>query len=384
MAVESPAAFNQSASYSAEQTRRAIFSAYARTAANTPGIIAGGLLSGTDCQLTAPASGLSVNVSTGELIIGGNEGGTQGGYYARVTSQTNLSISAANPTNPRIDLVCATVSDSGYTEPTGGSGNQWALQVITGTPTAGATLSNLNGAGSLPGSSLVLGYVLVPASATNIITADILNVAVMATDALPGLAYVNGASNLTARNGQWIEAAAGVTVTLPSPAAGATIAITAKNGVTSGSPVTVSGTSIYGVGLSAASSFVLGTPGAGVVLEADGANWYTISGPRDTGWIALGGATGWGAQPGAYAPSFRVIGSQVFLKGGWVAGATPPAQFTTMPSVAIPASTVQLPVANASTGGAATVQITNAGAATTSATSSSVIFYWDGQNYSLI
>ena len=177
MAMESPAFANQSSSYTAEQTRRAVFAAFARTAANSPGIIIGGLLSTSDLQLSAPGSGLSVNVSTGECIIGGTEGGAQGGYYARATSQTNLTISTANPSNPRIDTVCATISDSAYTEPTGGSGNQVQLQVVTGTATAGATLSNLNGAASLPLSSLLLGYVLVPTSASNIITADIANVA---------------------------------------------------------------------------------------------------------------------------------------------------------------------------------------------------------------
>lgn len=178
MAMESPAAFNQTGgSYTAEQTRRAVFAAYARTAANTPGILTGGLLSTADMQLSAPGSGLSVNVSTGEAIVGGGEGGVQGGYYARNASTTNLVISTANPTNPRIDTIALTIADSGYTEPTGVSGNAAVLQVVTGTATSGATLVNLTGKATLPVSSLLLGYCLVPATATNIITADIANVA---------------------------------------------------------------------------------------------------------------------------------------------------------------------------------------------------------------
>lgn len=180
MSVESPAFANQAKTYPAEQTRRAVLAQFARTGANSPGILAGGIFSPADCQLSAPASGLSVNVGAGEAIIPGTEGGTQGGYYGRVASQTNLAISAANPTNPRIDTVCATVSDSGYTEPSGGSGDQWALQVVTGTPTSGATLANLLGAAALPGSSLLLGYVLVPANATNIVAGDIANAASVA------------------------------------------------------------------------------------------------------------------------------------------------------------------------------------------------------------
>lgn len=199
MAYENPPWALNAGSYAAEQTRRAAFAWAARTAANSPGIIAGGLLSASDCQLSAPASGLSVNLSTGEMLIPGNEGGSQGGNYARVTSQTNLPIATANATNPRIDLVCATVNDAQYTAPAGGvTSGQWAPHVMTGTPTSGATLANLSGVAALPGSSLLLGYVLVPANATNIITADILNVASpVAFQGLSGTG-VRGAVNIAA------------------------------------------------------------------------------------------------------------------------------------------------------------------------------------------
>jgi hypothetical protein len=177
MGMESPPFATQSGSFGAEQTRRAVFAWLARTSANNPGIVSGGLLSATDCQITAPSSGMTVNVSTGEAMIGGTEGGAQGAYYGRVSSVTNLLIATASGANPRIDTICLTVSDTGYTEPSGGSGSQVGLFVVTGTPTVGATLANLSGAASLPGSSLLLGYVLVPTSAANIVTADIANVA---------------------------------------------------------------------------------------------------------------------------------------------------------------------------------------------------------------
>jgi hypothetical protein len=179
MAVESPAWANAASTYTAEQTRRAMFCMLARTGANNPGIVSGGLINAADMQLTAPASGLSVNVNTGECIIPGNEGGAQGAYYARVSSQTNLAISSNASGNPRIDTVVATVADSGYTAPSDLSGNQWSPVVLTGTPTSGATLGNLSGAATVPGSSLVLGYVLVPNGAANIITADLLNSALL-------------------------------------------------------------------------------------------------------------------------------------------------------------------------------------------------------------
>jgi hypothetical protein len=120
---------------------------------------------------------LVVYVSTGEAIVPGNEGGAEGGFYARNTSQISLTLATANASNPRIDLICLTVDDTGYTPPSGGTSGQVTAQAVTGSPTSGATLSNLSGVGSLPGSSLLLGYVLVPAAATNLTSGDILNVA---------------------------------------------------------------------------------------------------------------------------------------------------------------------------------------------------------------
>jgi len=188
MAFESPAFANSggSSTYSAEQTRRSVFFWAARTASNTPGIIAGGVGAAGDLAVSAPASGMSVNIAPGECLTGGGEGAHQGGYYGLNTATITLPISAASPSLPRIDTVVATISDSGYTEPTGGSGNQVTAQVLTGTPTASASLANLAGAATLSLSSLVLAYVLVPANATNIITADILNVAQPASLGLSG------------------------------------------------------------------------------------------------------------------------------------------------------------------------------------------------------
>ena len=67
----------------------------------SPGIIDGGVLSSADCTLSPPGSGLSVTIATGEMLIPGNEGGSQGGYYARVSTTSSVSISTANPSLPR-------------------------------------------------------------------------------------------------------------------------------------------------------------------------------------------------------------------------------------------------------------------------------------------
>lgn len=196
MAVESPAWANQAITYAAEQTRRAVFFGLAA---------AGGVKGSGDLQVSAPASGMSVNVATGEVIIPGSSSSSQGLYYGRATSTTNLAVSAANPTNPRIDLVCATVNDAAYS----GSVNSWTPQVVTGTPTAGATLTNLLGAPALPTSSLVLAYVLVPANATSIVAGDLSDQRVRAQSGLytPGVSPVTASgaigSNVTLTGSAW-------------------------------------------------------------------------------------------------------------------------------------------------------------------------------------
>lgn len=170
MAVESPPAFLQAGTYGAEQTRRAIASLLAR--GSTIGSIAGGLVSAGDCEITPPGSGMTVNVAPGEVWVPGTLSATQSGYYSRVSSSTSLAIATADATKPRIDTVVAVVADAAYT----GSSNTFAVAVVTGTPTSGANLTNLSGAGTPPANSLVLGYVLVPANATSITSGDIDNV----------------------------------------------------------------------------------------------------------------------------------------------------------------------------------------------------------------
>lgn len=378
-AVESPAAFNNAKTYAAEQMRRAVFGWLARTSAGNPGIVSGGLLGASDLQLSAPASGMSVNVSTGEAYIPGNEGGAQGAYYGRGTSQTNDTISAANPTNPRIDTICGTISDSGYTEPTGGSGDQWAIQVVTGTPTSGATLSNLLGAASLPGSSLLLGYVLVPANATNIIAADISNVAGLAVAGVPDYYQTPASGSVTAISGQWLQGQSSTTITLPAPVKNATVAITAASSVTSSAPITVqvgASGAINGLGLSGATSFKLGEPFAAVMLMADGANWWIVAGAQDTGWVTLSLGTNVSAATGYFSPAGRLIGDRVWLTGGVTTNASfsPGGTLVTLPSTLRPASTVQV------NGPAGVATITNAAGAVGGGNSSST-YGLDGMSF---
>jgi hypothetical protein len=135
---------------------------------------AGGIVTPGDLQVTQQASpNMSVLVGTGQIWVPGTSTASQGMYYSRNGAAVTLAIAASNPSNPRIDTVVVQVQDAAYA----GATKSIAPAVITGTPTSGATLANLTGAGAAPASSTVLAYVLVPAGATTIVTADIANVA---------------------------------------------------------------------------------------------------------------------------------------------------------------------------------------------------------------
>lgn len=162
----------------------------------------------SDLQVTAPASGMSVNISAGQIIVPGSLGSgsgygigkgygyptittnggsaptiasnakatqiqltTQGAYYCyndNTSGAVNLAISASNPTNPRIDVVGAQVEDAQYS----GSNNDWKLVVVTGTAAASPTIP------TFPSNFIPLALVWVPANASSIVSADILDVRV--------------------------------------------------------------------------------------------------------------------------------------------------------------------------------------------------------------
>jgi hypothetical protein len=306
MSSETPPFAEQDETVSAEVLRRAIGSSLAR--GSTIGSVVGGLIQTSD-MVVAASSGMNVTVAPGEAWIPGTSSATQGGYYCRVSSTTTLAISTSNPSNPRIDTIVAQVQDKAYA----GSTDAFAPAVITGTPTSGATLSNLSGAGAVPASSMVLAYVLVPANASSIVSGDILNVATLAVDGLGPLSYVNGSSNMTVPNLTYVNAAAGVTITLPNWPQGGFIVVTAASGVTAGNPVTVASANIYGDGLSDATSFPIGVPGVTVLLIGNGSSWHMI-GQQDTGWVALTLPSGVSSSGGDTA-SGRIVGSRLLLKG---------------------------------------------------------------------
>jgi hypothetical protein len=107
-------------------------------------------------------------------------------------------------------------------------------------------------------------------------------------------------------------------VVLPTPTAGSIIGAKSTDG-TGAAPATVTsaanGGTILGPGVAAAAtSILLGTPGAFVILEADGTDWHIIAGQQDSGWIQPALLNSW--TGGTNGPvSYRLTANVVRFKG---------------------------------------------------------------------
>jgi hypothetical protein len=111
---------------------------------------------------------MSVNVAAGAAVIrAGYAGNITGGVYTALNDATaNVVISAADPTNPRYDLVLMQARDD---SDGGDAAADARLVVVTGTPAASPSDPSLT---SYP-NSLVLARVQVDAAAASITTAKI-------------------------------------------------------------------------------------------------------------------------------------------------------------------------------------------------------------------
>jgi len=136
-------------------------------------IAAEGVNSSGDFKVSQRAAGanMSVDVAAGSAVVKDDHvGANAGGYYPAVwTGVENVTVTAAHASLPRIDRVVLRIHDAYL----GDADNVISIVVVAGTPTAGATLANTNGAAALPDSSLLLANVLVPAASSSVIDANI-------------------------------------------------------------------------------------------------------------------------------------------------------------------------------------------------------------------
>lgn len=167
-----------------------------------------GVLAYGDLAITQNGTpNMSVNVAAGEAIIFGTEQTEQGAYHVYNDATVNKTISAADATNPRYDLIMARVRDAEYS----GATRAWDILVKTGTPAASP---------AVPGgeaNSLNLGVVLVGAGVTSITTANITDYRVRA-DRLGYTKVRRTAGNYTLNSASWANVDTGLDLTLAAAA----------------------------------------------------------------------------------------------------------------------------------------------------------------------
>jgi hypothetical protein len=147
MALRTPPSWLQNGSHPAENDRL-----------TTQGLVpATGVMGANSLFVTGPGTGMTVSVGAGWGAILSSTA-LAGVYQIYNDAATTLSITTADVTNPRIDRVVATVSDSYYS----GVSNTVAFQVIAGTPAASPA------APATPSNSISLATVAVAAGATTI------------------------------------------------------------------------------------------------------------------------------------------------------------------------------------------------------------------------
>jgi hypothetical protein len=170
MAVRTPPSWLQNGSHPAENDRLTM-----QALLYTTGVVGLSTIP-TNLQVTQNSpTGMSVIVKKGWAAIVGTTTTNMGTYVVYNDADAVATITTANPSNPRIDRICLTVSDAYYS----GALNQVAINVVAGTPAVSPV------APATPANSISLATVAVAAGATQILTANITDTRVEATTLLP-------------------------------------------------------------------------------------------------------------------------------------------------------------------------------------------------------
>ena len=182
MTLHTPPSWLQNGSHPAENDRLTTQALWATT----------GIINSASLAVTAnsPAA-MNVYVADGWAAIVGTTQADMGTYVAYNDASVLLTITTANPTNPRIDLICVTVNDSYYS----GVADNVVFQVIAGTPSATPV------APSLPANSISLATVSVAAGALSITSGNITDTRVIVTSNVPVSGDITGVTAGTGLTG---------------------------------------------------------------------------------------------------------------------------------------------------------------------------------------
>jgi len=132
-----------------------------------------GICGATDLVVTANGTpNMSVNVGLGSAFVRCGETSRRETYHVYNDATVNLSIAAADATNPRRDLIVAQVRDSNFS----GANDDARLFVVQGTPAASPADPSL----AATPNALVLARIQVNASDTSIVAGDITDLRVAA------------------------------------------------------------------------------------------------------------------------------------------------------------------------------------------------------------
>lgn len=139
-----------------------------------------GIYDAADLKVTQRAAGanMTVDVAAGDLLVGIDTGVRNGLAHAVNDALANVGpFAASHATLPRVDVIGVQYNDTSI--PAGTGGDDPVFRIVQGTPTAGATLDNRNGAPggaggpAAPVDFIHLADVLIPAASTSVVTANI-------------------------------------------------------------------------------------------------------------------------------------------------------------------------------------------------------------------
>ena len=196
MALRTPPSWLQQGSHTAENDRLSQQALLSNT-----GVVGSASLLVT--QNSTPA--MNVNIADGwaSIVSSTNDAGV---YTIYNDATQNVAISAADATNPRKDIVVATVNDAYYS----GSTNNVVFQVIAGTPAVSPTQP------ATPSNSILLAVIAVAANATSIVTANITDSRTFSTSLVSTAYTYSPAANVTLANSTAVQSLFGVGLSLPA------------------------------------------------------------------------------------------------------------------------------------------------------------------------